>query len=143
MTLKTWERKFYSVPGGEPSLFYVLYETFDAGMPPMSQATYHSKGIPAGFDLMQYDRSEYNSVLDGFCSGFGRPDLGMFNVTPDLKDGAIEMVNRFIEFQAFGGILEEGKEISMQGLPEGLFCHHAGDLDDPDFNNVHVEIRIT
>jgi hypothetical protein len=248
--MKTWERKFYSVPGGQPALFYVLYGTFNASMPPMSQATYHSRGIPPGFDLMKYDRPEYSSVMEGFCSGylwdsllaenplltqtiteaqscfilrgeiedqpdlnyfrdaigittyladaggvaifdphmfkwwtidewrnkvfaeheahprhhvvilvsdepgglwlhtrgmrkFGRPDLSMFNVTPDLKDGAVEMFNRFIEFQAFGGILEEGKEISMQGLPDGLFCHHAGDLEDPDFNNVHVEIRVT
>jgi hypothetical protein len=28
----------------------------------------------------------------------------------------------------------------MRGQPEGLVCHHGGDLDDPDFNNVRVEI---
>ncbi len=72
---------------------------------------------------------------------FGRPDLSMCNVVPDIKDCVIEMFNRFIEFQAFGGVIEEGKEISMEGLPGGLFCYHAGNLEDPDFNNVHVEIK--
>lgn len=51
------------------------------------------------------------------------------------------MFNRFIEFQAFGGVIEEGIEIRMEGLPSGMTCHHAGDLEDPDFNNVHVEIK--
>jgi hypothetical protein len=28
----------------------------------------------------------------------------------------------------------------MQRLPEGMVCHPGGHLDDPGFNNVHVEI---
>ncbi|MGD9366484.1 MAG: hypothetical protein PVH87_12350 [Desulfobacteraceae bacterium] len=72
---------------------------------------------------------------------FGRSDLSMYKVMPEIRNGVIEMFNRFIEFQAFGGIIEEGNEIRMEGLPAGLFCHHTGDLEDPDFNNVHVEIK--
>jgi hypothetical protein len=71
---------------------------------------------------------------------FGRPDLSIRNVPAKLHEGVIDLCNRFIEFQAFGGVIEEGQEIRMRSLPEGMTCHHAGDVDDPDFNNVHVEI---
>jgi hypothetical protein len=43
--------------------------------------------------------------------------------------------------QANGGLIPEGEEIRISSLPTGLICHRAGDLDDPDFNNSHVEIR--
>ena len=45
-----------------------------------------------------------------------------------------------VEFQAFGGIIDEGQEIRMRSLPPGMTCRHRGDVDDPDFNNMHVEI---
>jgi hypothetical protein len=72
---------------------------------------------------------------------FGRPDLSVRRVTPDLSDGIMDLLNRFIEFQAFGGIIEDGQEINMRSLPPGMTCTHQGNLDDPDFNNVHVEIK--
>jgi hypothetical protein len=52
----------------------------------------------------------------------------------------IDLCERFIELQAFGARIAEGQEVRMKTLPWGMTCHHAGDLDDPDFNNVHVEI---
>lgn len=72
---------------------------------------------------------------------FGRPDLSVHGVTADLRDGVIDLLNRFIEFQAFGGIIEDRQEIKMRSLPPGMICAHQGNLDDPDFNNVHVEIK--
>ena len=71
---------------------------------------------------------------------FGRPDLSIHNVPARHNDAIIDLFERFIELQAFGGIIEEGQAIRMKSLPKGLICHHVGDLDDPDFNNVHVEI---
>jgi hypothetical protein len=71
---------------------------------------------------------------------FGRPDLSIHNVAAKYNDAIIELFERFIEFQAFGGIISEGQVIRMKGLTKGMTCHHRGDLDDPDFNNVHVEI---
>lgn len=71
---------------------------------------------------------------------FGRPELSVHNVPAQHHEGVIDLCNRFIEFQAFGGLIEEGQEIRMKSLPEGMMCRHGGDLDDPDFNNVHVEI---
>jgi len=74
---------------------------------------------------------------------FGRPDLSVPQVQESQKDAFVDLCNRFIELQAFGGIIPEGQEIRMRALPEGLTCHHAGNLDDPDFNNVHVRIEQT
>ena len=72
---------------------------------------------------------------------FGRPDLSVHRVSADLRDGIIDLFNRFIEYQAFGGLIEEGQEIKMRSLPSGMVCTHQGHEDDPDFNNVHVEIK--
>lgn len=72
---------------------------------------------------------------------FGRPDLSIHNSSFEHQAAIIDLFGRFVEFQAFGGIIEEGREIRMHSLPEGMTCHHGGDLDDPDFNNIHVEIK--
>ena len=71
---------------------------------------------------------------------FGRPDLSVHKVPREHRDAIFDMLNRFIEFQALGGVIDEGQEIRMDTLPGGMTCHHGGDVDDPDFNNVHVEI---
>jgi hypothetical protein len=72
---------------------------------------------------------------------FGRPDLSFHHVSGTNEVAATDLLNRFIGLQADGGLIPEGREIQMAGLPASLFCHHAGSLDDPDFNNLHVEIR--
>lgn len=72
---------------------------------------------------------------------FGRPDLSIHHVPASHRDAIIDLFERFIELQALGGVIEEGQDIRMQSLPEGMRCFHGGDLDDPDFNNVHVELR--
>lgn len=72
---------------------------------------------------------------------FGRPDLSVHQVSSDLREGIFDLLNRFIEFQALGGVIAEGQEIKMGSLPAGMICAHQGNLDDSDFNNVHVEIK--
>lgn len=71
---------------------------------------------------------------------FGRPDLSLHHVPDRYRDAVIDLCNRFIELQALGGRIPEGQAIRMKSLPDGLVCHHGGSLEDPDFNNVHVEI---
>jgi hypothetical protein len=73
---------------------------------------------------------------------FGRPELSVHKVPAEYHVAVIELCERLIELQAFGGKIVEGQEIRMKGLPEGMKCRHGGDLDDPDFNNVHVEILL-
>ncbi|MDX2110084.1 MAG: hypothetical protein SFY80_07570 [Verrucomicrobiota bacterium] len=72
---------------------------------------------------------------------FGRPDLSLRGVADGQREKVIELFNRFIEYHAFGGIIEDGKEIRIEGFPSGYRCYQQGHLDDSDFNNVHVEIR--
>jgi hypothetical protein len=72
---------------------------------------------------------------------FGRPDLSIHNVPKQYEEAVTDLFNRFIEYVAFGGIIEEGQKIKMQSLPAGMWCENKGDFDDPDFNNKHVEIN--
>ena len=71
---------------------------------------------------------------------FGRRDLSLHGVTSQYRDAVIDLFNRFIELLAKGGIIQEGQEIRMRSLPPGMTCLLRGHLDDPDFNNSHVEI---
>jgi hypothetical protein len=70
---------------------------------------------------------------------FGRPDLSIRGVTPTTRARVIDLCNRFIELLAFGGVVPDGQLVRMAGLPEWT-CKTLGDLDDPDFNNCHIEI---
>ena len=74
---------------------------------------------------------------------FGRPDLSIHGVSKKEESGQLELINRLIVMQAEGARVQEGQPIQMRSLPPGLTCHHDGDVDDPDFNNVHIEIRRT
>jgi hypothetical protein len=72
---------------------------------------------------------------------FGRPDLSLRGAPRSHQVAAIDLCNRFIQLQAQGELIPEGQEIRMETLPHGLVCRHGGSISDPDFNNVHVEIR--
>jgi hypothetical protein len=61
---------------------------------------------------------------------FGRPDLSVHRVPPKYRGAVIDLFERFIELQAFGGVIAEGQEIRMKRLPKGMTCRHAGDVDD-------------
>jgi hypothetical protein len=71
---------------------------------------------------------------------YGRPDLSVRGVGESHADGVTVLIERFVELQALGGLIPDGEVVRMKALPPGGVCRHAGSLDDPDFNNVHVEI---
>jgi hypothetical protein len=71
---------------------------------------------------------------------FGRPDISVRNVSPQHRGAAIELCNRFIEWLAFGGIVQDGEEVWINSLPPGMKCFRKGSQADPDFNNEHIEI---
>lgn len=71
---------------------------------------------------------------------FGRPDVSVHSVPAAIEDGVIDLCNRLIEHQAFGRVVPDGQEVRMASLPSGGVIHHRGDLDDPDFNNVHLDV---
>lgn len=71
---------------------------------------------------------------------FGRPDISVRGVTPAYEEGVIDLCNRLIEYQAFGAVISHGQEVRMASLPPGGVMRHRGDVDDPDFNNIHIDI---
>ncbi|MFO0821479.1 MAG: hypothetical protein U1A77_26280 [Pirellulales bacterium] len=71
---------------------------------------------------------------------FGRPDISVHDVSSNLEDGVIDLCNRLIEHQAFGHVVRDGQQVKMASLPSGGVIRHRGDLDDPDFNNVHLDV---
>ena len=111
-----WTKRVF-LPGGAVPRHHVIILTSPEPADP-SLAWFHTRGMRK----------------------FGRPDLSLHRVPQQYSEAVIDLCNRLIEFQAFGGVIEEGQEIRMRTLPGGMTCHHVGDLDDPEFNNVHVEI---
>jgi hypothetical protein len=71
---------------------------------------------------------------------FGRPDVSVHDVDRHLCPVVKDLCERFIEMQAFGAVIPEAQEVTMKGVPSGWRCRHRGDLDDPDFNNRHLEV---
>jgi hypothetical protein len=71
---------------------------------------------------------------------FGRPDLSVRGVTDATQQAATDLIVRLVNMQAMGGVVPDGQPVKMKGIPAGWVCTHAGDLDDPDFNNVHIAI---
>ena len=71
---------------------------------------------------------------------FGRPDLSVREVPASFGPAVIDLCERFVEMQAFGAIVPDGQAVRMSSLPAGLVCRLAGDLDDPDFNNLHLQL---
>jgi hypothetical protein len=73
---------------------------------------------------------------------FGRPDLSVHNVFEQQRPLILETIERFVNYQAFGGIICEGEELELEGISGTWRCIHQGTEDDPDFNNRHVEIKL-
>ena len=64
---------------------------------------------------------------------FGRPDLSIRHVPQHAMAAAADLCNRLIETQAYGAVIPDA-------LVEGMVAHTTGTLEDPDFNNVRIEL---
>jgi len=73
---------------------------------------------------------------------FGRPDISVHNVPPDYDEVVLALCRHLIERQAYGAIVQDGQTVPVPSLPPGTIMTHAGDLDDPQFNNVHIDVRL-
>ena len=71
---------------------------------------------------------------------FARPDISVHHVGQTYLPVVIDLCDRFIHFQGRGGVINEGQKVRVKALPSGGIARHGGTLDDPDFNNLHVEI---
>ncbi len=73
---------------------------------------------------------------------FGRPDISIRHVPLAFGAQASDLCDRIIRLQAEGAIIADEEPIRVSGWPQSSVVRHAGDLDDPDFNNVHLEIVV-
>ncbi|MCE9584001.1 MAG: hypothetical protein K8T20_16070 [Planctomycetes bacterium] len=72
---------------------------------------------------------------------FGRPDIGVYGAPATAEEAVADLCSRFIEMQALGAVIPRGQAIRMRDLPAGMTCNLAGSLEDPDYNNVHIDLR--
>ena len=72
---------------------------------------------------------------------FGRPDISVREVPPELGGRVQELCDRYIAHMALGGVVPDGEVVRMEGLPNWV-CQTRGSFDDPDFNNLHLAIGV-
>lgn len=72
---------------------------------------------------------------------FARPDISIRDVPQDEINRAGEVAARLIDLQARGMRFGDGSTVHAEGLQSDLTLTRAGSLDDPDFNNTHLEVR--
>jgi hypothetical protein len=71
---------------------------------------------------------------------FARPDISIRKVPKEAAAHAGQLAERFIEFQALGGIVEEGRVVVIEGAAADMRVRRTGARDDPEFNNVHLAL---
>lgn len=71
---------------------------------------------------------------------FGRPDISLHNMTEENEESAISIINELISIQAFGAIFTENEQVSIHLPSQEIIAARKGSLDDPDFNNFHIDV---
>ncbi len=71
---------------------------------------------------------------------FARPDISVRQVPQDDVQRAGAVAARLVDLQARGMRFGEGSTVDVDGLPDGLRVTCGGSLDDPAFNNTHLEL---
>lgn len=105
---------------------------------------FFAAGLPNVFKHVRILLSDDNNRIWLHTRGmrkFGRPDLSIRNLTPDKKETATELINRFVEAFAYGMIPDETKEIRIKGMERGVYGKILGNYENPDFNNFYFEIE--
>jgi hypothetical protein len=115
---KKWRDQLFDPKSFDPSRHVVIFYSEENGGANTNEFWLHTRGMRK----------------------FARPDLSVHDVPAEKRDAAIDLLNRLVDAQAFGGVIAEGQSIKMPSLPQGLTCHRTGSRDDPDFNNTHIEI---
>jgi hypothetical protein len=116
-TPESWRREVFEPDAPVPGRHTVILASDDEEQP--GRRWFHTRGMQK----------------------FGRPDIGLHGIGPEHEPGAIDACERFIDLLARGAVLPDGKALRLRGLPDGLRCFHEGSAEDPDYNNVHIEIR--
>lgn len=71
---------------------------------------------------------------------FARPDVSIRRVPQEKVRHAGAVAARLVDLQARGMRFGEGSTVDVEGVPDGLKVARGGSLDDPNFNNVHLEL---
>ncbi len=133
--LPDWERSLYQPGGGDAFLFFAVYGQFQTDLQ-ISGSTYRTAGVPEGVDVRKLDRAQspdfpFDSGPIGKLLEPEQPAL--FAAIQEVPEGTI-----------IQGVVPDPPDLNYLRDTAGLvmyFLDHGGNLDDPDFNNVHVEIR--
>ena len=71
---------------------------------------------------------------------FARPDISIRRVPQSEMQRAGAVAARLADLQARGMRFGDGSMVDVEGLSGGLKVTRAGALDDPEFNNTHLEL---
>jgi hypothetical protein len=71
---------------------------------------------------------------------FARPDISIRRVPGTEVQRAGVVAAQLAEMQVRGMRFGDGSVVEAEGLPAGLRVARGGSLDDPAFNNMHLEL---
>jgi hypothetical protein len=71
---------------------------------------------------------------------FARPDISIRRVPQADVQRAGAVAARLVDLQARGMRFGDDSTVDVEGLPGGLKIKRGGALDDPEFNNTHLEL---
>ena len=71
---------------------------------------------------------------------FARPDISIRGVPQADVQRAGAVAARLADLQARGMRFGDDSSVDVEGLPDGLKVKRGGSLDDPEFNNTHLEL---
>lgn len=71
---------------------------------------------------------------------FARPDISIRRVPPSEVQRAGAVASQLVELGVRGMRFGDGSVVEADGLPGGLRVTRGGSLDDPEFNNTHLEL---
>lgn len=72
---------------------------------------------------------------------FARPDISIRRVPQAEAQRAGAVAARLADWQARGMRFGDGSTVAVEGLPSDLKITRGGSLDDPAFNNTHLELE--
>ncbi|MER3546260.1 MAG: hypothetical protein C4338_01160 [Rhodanobacteraceae bacterium] len=89
--------------------------------------------------ILAYDEDGGTWVRTRGLRKFARPDVSIRRVPQTEVERAGAIALRLAELQAQGMRFVDGTALQAEGVPPGLIAHLGGSLNDPQFNNTHVE----
>ncbi|HJU07381.1 MAG TPA: hypothetical protein VJ727_02765 [Rhodanobacteraceae bacterium] len=89
--------------------------------------------------ILAHDEDDGAWVRTRGMRKFARPDISIRGVPQAEVERAGALAMRLVELQAQGMRFVDGTALEIDGVPTGMTAHLAGSLEDPQFNNRHVE----